>query len=239
MSAGESEPRLGPRAKVERAKEHLAEFERAVVEFLSRQPYALGTKIDPDGSHHCIIHIKETVPLRLSTVAGDVLHNARSALDLMACCLVAMNGGGLHRVQFPVLTDRAHFKKAGLKELLQPYKGRNSSLVWLHALIKRDKHRLIVPVGACPAFTAVAPNPGGAEPFRIATQSTEILEDGQIILSVSGPAAKLHENMDIPIRFEVRLSGVKGLPPLSARRLLEKIVGDVDHIVRIAERKLF
>ena len=179
MTAPYAEPRQGPRAKVDRAREHLAEFEREVLTFLSSNPYiAIGQKQIVGGAGYFIwrFHATATAPARLGAIAGDVIHNARSALDLLACQFVCAAGGSdadINRAKFPFGQSKSIFEgelKDKLKKAraiarrfikrLKPFKGGNNTLWLLHAADLRDKHRLLVPVGAVDRHTNITPNLG-------------------------------------------------------------------------------
>ncbi len=56
-----------------------------------------------------IARIRKAPPLALSTVIGDVVHNLRAALDLMACDLVRLNGGNVKGVYFPFANSAEEF----------------------------------------------------------------------------------------------------------------------------------
>jgi hypothetical protein len=100
--------------------------------------------------------------LRVGLIAGDVIHNLRSSLDLLAWQLVEVNGGTPNQsTMFPIGNSREHFEGAGgigrvsgaspdaLKVLagLKPYQGGNRALWDLHCLDISDKHRILFTVG--------------------------------------------------------------------------------------------
>lgn len=189
MTTDEPDPRLGPRAKIERAKEHLAEFDREIEAFIAGNPYEFAVHDDSDRTRHIILKSHKPIPLRFSTVAGDVLHNARSALDLLVTCAASLETKTLENLRFPIFRDRADFEKQAFKKgwencprtvrfvkLLKPYERggglghHGHTLVFLNRLSNRDKHRLIIPVGTAAASAVVEPHLDLASPLNLPLQ---------------------------------------------------------------------
>ena len=96
--------------------------------------------------------------MEMGAIVGDIIHNLRSALDLLACDLVLANGGNPKGVYFPFfktadglnkkIKDR-DFNRAGpdavaLLTRYQPYEGGDSPLYAIHLLDIIDKHRMLV-----------------------------------------------------------------------------------------------
>jgi len=110
------------------------------------------------------------VPLRISVIAGEVLHHLRSALDHVVWELsLRTNDSPKPRIQFPISDSKEKFQEAIkrdlmdlpseailLIEMLQPYNAdpiENSTLRILNAMDNADKHRLLAVVS-----TAMRPN---------------------------------------------------------------------------------
>jgi hypothetical protein len=149
-----------PRLKVKRSRDHIRELGAMLDEYVARKPYSLDVKETKDGCDYNIISTEE-MPLDVPLIIGDAIHNMRSALDILACDLVEMNGGNTKNVYFPFSYDangleeeirRKNFKKAGadaenlLKTKIKPYASGNPLLRALHDLDIEDKHRLVIPV---------------------------------------------------------------------------------------------
>jgi hypothetical protein len=80
--------------KVSRAARHLSELEIAVTAYLAEKPCVIVVEPFPymqgimpaSLRHACMARAdSEPVPLDLSAMIGDVVHNLRSTLDLLAC----------------------------------------------------------------------------------------------------------------------------------------------------------
>ncbi len=90
---------------------------------------------------------------------GDLLHNLRAALDLMACDLVRLNGLNANGVHFPFsetpkdlpeMIKRRKFFRAGpeaveLLKKMRPYRGGQEALRAIHDLDIQDKHKELIP----------------------------------------------------------------------------------------------
>lgn len=161
------------RIKIERAKEHFRDLEVEVRSFLMTNPYIVGTKHDPQTRKliYYLLSIREP-PLRMSTIAGDLIHNLRSALDHLAYNLVIV-GGGTPSTQtyFPIFDDAARYKTGcrgkvtGMRpdaikaiDAIKPYGGGNDTLWRLHKLNNVDKHRLLITVGSAYRSINVGPH---------------------------------------------------------------------------------
>jgi hypothetical protein len=154
-------------AKLDRADHHLVELKRLLVEHTGRPDLMSGTvEYDPDAppDQNLIPHFQaKALPHLVTVVAGDVVHNLRSALDHVAWQLVLANGGtpvepgrGRRATQFPILThDPGTLEVAGgvspaaLKIIhdAQPYAcvdWRGRLLAALAHISNTDKHRAAV-----------------------------------------------------------------------------------------------
>jgi len=71
-------------AKIERAKEHVAEFDRAARDFLNDHPYtAVGKFQYKDQMVQYCIESDHVLPPRLAMIAADAIHNLRVPLDVL------------------------------------------------------------------------------------------------------------------------------------------------------------
>ncbi len=168
-----SNPLTGVWAKIERAKQHVTDYDR-VYDRLVRQ-------------YGDMVHAKEDSQVRervyylnwdnpdttaFAVWAGDIVHNLRSALDHLAYALCVAGPGGeagayraRKQIYFPIANGEEDYRtsrhrekvlglsKPGLDEILdatEPYRGgKGEALYHISELDKADKHRLLVTV----AFT--------------------------------------------------------------------------------------
>jgi hypothetical protein len=168
------------RAKVERAKQNLAEMEFII---FSSQGYVPGmhTKIQSNKRLPGQFPVY-FIPFDALTAAGDIVHNLRGALDHLAYQLTKANrprttDKEFRNIYFPISKDEAAHKKAigGYKKFfgteavklidsLKPYKGGNEALARLHHLNNLSKHRLLLAMEKHVICTAgwLPPTPDGA-----------------------------------------------------------------------------
>jgi hypothetical protein len=155
--------------KIERAQRHISELEGLANGYLNNEPVTasfqmLAPEDRPEGLPAAFIvgwrismQVKE-MPETISPIIGDIFHNLRSALDLMASELARQNGKTPDDVYFPFAgteaeldywIDKRNFSRAGeaaiklLKEF-KPYKGGNLELRAIHDLNVRDKHQELI-----------------------------------------------------------------------------------------------
>lgn len=154
------------RVKIERASEHQRQLEAEIRAFLGASPYRVATKTH-SASKRLIYYVGsiQQTPVRISSIAGDVLQNLRSALDHLAFELFMVGtrgtaGDGKH-VSFPIFDDAKKYSAYAPKKVrgiepraiaaidsTKPYRGGNDVLWQLHRLNNIDKHRFLITVGS-------------------------------------------------------------------------------------------
>lgn len=88
----------GPKLKIERAKHHIVDLENIASAFASRNVYEMTHEIEHNtGDNIFRIVIKEDIPIEVSAVVGDAVHNLRCALDHMVCDLARANNQTPHQ----------------------------------------------------------------------------------------------------------------------------------------------
>lgn len=178
MSSPSSSRLVGIRAKIERAEEHINDLDSRIVAFLKSEAYSVSVEDDPKTDERAYrVHFHSPIPLALSLVAGDALHNLRSALDHLVWQLVEAAGNMPTReTAYPIFKDAsaAHkfFQKSKAKpdpkikgvpgaavqliEATNPYQGGNNQLWAVHELNNIDKHRLLITVATESRHMAIA-----------------------------------------------------------------------------------
>jgi hypothetical protein len=146
-------------ARYERGVKHLDDFYAAFGAFRRENPHKIGMKTDPQTGDvtYYLTHVPE-IPLDLSIIAGDALHNFRSTLDHLAWKLVEAAGKTPRdQTGFPIFDSEANYRSYSPKKVegmrpiaierihnLRPYRGGNNDLWILHRLDIIDKHRLLL-----------------------------------------------------------------------------------------------
>jgi hypothetical protein len=156
------------RVKIERAKKHLRDLAAEVLALENTAVVVMD--YDTDVPPHPIVALHSgpippgfqsipTLPFDVVSIAGDIVHNLRSALDHLAYQLVLIGSPDAvpsRRIEFPIAetatkyeTEKAR-KVEGMRpeaiefiDRLKPYKGGNDALWRIHELDNIDKHRAL------------------------------------------------------------------------------------------------
>jgi hypothetical protein len=203
--------------KIERATKHLQELDDAISAYFAQKPCIIVVERFPGmelsyGTHAWIARIRHPVPPSLSPIIGDVVHNLRAALDLLACDLVRVNRRNPKSVYFPFCTTAADLPKT-IKERnlhyagedvvrviqsLKPYPSGNAGLRAIHDMDVADKHRALLPVLGAVSLPVASILSAGKE-FPIPQFSTLVAFDGQIIVGL--PATQIPLGTELPARW--------------------------------------
>lgn len=153
----ESDAFKDSKAKVSRARKHIAEIECEIDAFLKRKPANYSIEVGSDGHFSITMNVTGT-PAEIGVILGDILHNLRSALDYAACELVRSKCHSDKGVYFPFcehkdgideMIRKKNFHRAGVDAIevlkgLMPYKGGDYMLRGIHDLDIRDKHQMLI-----------------------------------------------------------------------------------------------
>lgn len=154
-------PDIFPNAvsKVLRAREHLDSIDQELDAFFRRSVLDFRERVT-DVDYIFEVRLCEDIPSRLATIVSDHLSNLRSALNLLVCDLIRLNGREPSRKnQFPASRSKLSFKREcddrlfGLSErskrffsLLRPYAG-GIDLFWeLSQVRNTSEHNFVLPV---------------------------------------------------------------------------------------------
>jgi hypothetical protein len=149
--------------KLRRAKKHAAELEQFTADYLASEPvkitYFYEGPFDPEKGPRFHLGIRGPGG-DFACILGDVIHNLRATLDLMANDLVRLKGESTDDVYFPFcehagyidkMITKRHFDRAGddavkLLKQFAPYRGGNAALRAIHDLDIQDKHQCLIPL---------------------------------------------------------------------------------------------
>ena len=234
--------------KLERAAEHLKEFETAATAYLNSKPCAIVVEPFPGGLHESMgtqswnARIRKPVPPKFSAMIGDFIHNLRTALDLLVCDLVTINGKSAKEVYFPfcataaelprMIRDRKIYRAGAdvvtLIESMKPYTGGNIALRAIHDLDVTDKHHTLLPVLAAasvPLRDLLGPN----IPDSVANFSVLVASDGQMVIGIPN-YLKIPLGTEIPSRFFLALDfgpGIRARPVIEG---LHELAQEADRV---------
>lgn len=143
----------GALVKYDRGEKHHFEIAGLANQFREGGASLVSEGAKPDVIYR--VRLGEGPPAELGAMIGDFLHNMRSSLDLVACCLVQHYEptASLAKVQFPIgdltkpLPANDRKRLADLKQVIEIIEQIRSrypeALSALQALSNQDKHRLI------------------------------------------------------------------------------------------------
>jgi hypothetical protein len=155
------------RVKIERAKKHLRDLAAEVLGLESTTVVVMNSDTDVPPHPIAALHSPippgfrtiPTLPFDVVSIAGDIVHNLRSALDHLAHQLVLVGSPDTapsRRIEFPIAETPIKYeaekarKVEGMRpeaieaiDRLKPYKGGNDALWRIHELDNIDKHRAL------------------------------------------------------------------------------------------------
>lgn len=193
----------GEKAKLQRARRHLAELAKIIDDYMSSRPihfHEVGDSV--------MARVDRPIPDDINVILGDVVHNLRSILDLLVCDLVRANGGSVTRDNaFPIVNKGIqpnHIRKQleGLSQRAIKVLTRithspqwNEALLLLHGLDIMDKHNSLVAV--CSAIVSVQTNIGIPGLF--------VGPNGDLRIGGPGPdGGSLMRNAGTPVNFSAK-----------------------------------
>lgn len=235
------------RIKLERAGEHIADVERAIINLTSPELYRL--TFDHDRLTNFVkvelqsLHVSTKT---ISALIGDGIGNLRSTLDYLMGPLVQPLGGNPDKVTFPFADDSQGYKgevKAPTlcfsEELIshfnriEAYAGGSGHNLWiLNKLRNIDKHRLLITVTQLAGVKADwRVGPQEFKNFKFMTRA------GEKCVGIQAPASEFEFTSELcpifSIRFEERSVGMYSevLPFLqSASRDIENLIDALEKL---------
>jgi hypothetical protein len=163
-----SPPLDGCWAKIERANENIKNLTTEIAAFVHPNNYIIIRNVDHQTKTCTFSAFGQSIPLRFSVLAGEIIHHLRSSLDHLIWALaVARHQTPNFKVQFPICLTAEKFKSAvkggiikGISgsaqtiiERVQPYQNTNwrniasdNPLAILHDFNNTDKHKLLAVV---------------------------------------------------------------------------------------------
>ncbi|MBZ0248091.1 MAG: hypothetical protein K8F93_00385 [Burkholderiales bacterium] len=150
-------------AKIKRAESQVDDLNSRIVRFFDSSGYEIVSERDYGLDEEVWrFELRDQIPAEIAVVAGEVVHNVRSALDNLMCALAFAHSGSTRDTYFPVgkdvngLQTEIASKTKKLPQLardmiaaLKPYKGGNDLLYYLHDLNRTDKHVRLAVVNQC------------------------------------------------------------------------------------------
>jgi hypothetical protein len=154
---------IGAGLKLSRSESHIAEIDKAIANYIRREPFSWERKVSSEPNcTDIILRLNEAIPTEIATVVGDALHNMRSSLDNLASALAVRNGASAtqqRQVYYPVGQNQADFvnKCNQLAPIIGMAAsnalaatevfvgGKGEKIKSLGEMSNTDKHRLLIP----------------------------------------------------------------------------------------------
>jgi hypothetical protein len=224
------------RLKIWRASKHIEALDGEITAYMSRNPAYINIRPSTGGNWggpalDYEIFITEALPLHLCAIVGDIFHNLRTSLDLLASDLVRLNGKKADDVYFPFAEsaseleimikkrhiDRARADVVDLIRAFKPYKGGNLALRSVHDFDIMDKHQALVPVLGSGIVPIKHPE-GGVSSVRFdrASREEQVLKVGWMFGGTQKGSGPIGDGL--PFHFDLTLP----LPHMAANEPLVK-----------------
>jgi hypothetical protein len=251
-------PLEGCRLKLARAGVHLTELKEAVDQVVGPEPDRIPGELDPTGGQYLFRAQRDRqVPLVLSVIVGDVVHNLFTALDYLAWELaVAHRGRGDTSTAFPIFDCQKQYEAHAPGKLRhihpsaqaqiereQPFRvsprdlhPSEHPLTWLYALEIRDKHRTLnlTDISASARLQGLPPHiytPPGYSGFRRGSY-----QRGEVLASLTGFSSEppLHVTLEVLHEVAFEESGPAGGEEVlrALGRIAQHVQGVVDRFQR-------
>ncbi|QCB94745.1 hypothetical protein [Cellulomonas shaoxiangyii] len=196
--------------KLFRAFELFGDFQNQLMHHLPHAWRSLAVAPSADASEMDVLLVQDTTDEQLTidwaVLVGDIVHNARSALDHAAWQLVGLNGGtpGTH-TQFPTARASKDFDtKTRLRgahpyvhetvRALEPWGGGAGHWLWvLTQLDNVDKHRLLLDVNSSSNSNVSIQDPETGE-WRDQWISTEGRQAGDVVRTAPRGTMKVRQS---------------------------------------------
>jgi hypothetical protein len=240
--------------KVERANQQISNLETEISAFLKREPYEVVAQEDAQSRLTLYrAYIRERPKLIWGAIAGEILHDLRSSLDILWRGAWYPEGGGSGdtKIEFPIFDTADKLERryphdrfvkgtrkraVDLVNAAKPYKGGNDLLWMLHVANAADKHRLLIPAYASIPSARVSIG-GPADWMRLFPMSIHVTL-GDPVCPVEDGAIFFYWPLDDPTHVDVNpepaldiafgeVEPIKGKPIVST---LNKIANKVDGI---------
>jgi hypothetical protein len=245
------DPLESSKRKLERAKEHFDDLKGKITEFINLEPYEQVVEPHPDKSGYTVHKIKLTQPLPafIGDIAGDMVHNLRSALDNAgyAVAVAAAPPGAKEPkyTAFPFagsVSELSNSIGGRCKDIpqqiqslfcgFQPYPRGNEYLWALNELCNTDKHKIAIPVGQA-AVAVERTSVSGTGFFSMPRPHIWDSTKNEMELITLGPDAQF--NYELNFRLYVALGDIKVVGGKELLRTLDAMGSIVERILMAIE----
>ena len=246
----------GIRAKIERAEEHIADVQVMVNRVRDSYQWEPSREFNPETKLYRIFFrgTAPPIPDRLKIVAGEAIHQLRSALDHLVCQMIIHESEllgspepDLARRGFPIFHKQNAKKFARMIEGisveakaaiegLQPYRfdgaPQEHYLFALGEFDNIDKHRLLLVVSSALVKQGVSVGGSGTLHFMNMTYGSRIvpLEDGVVLWEhIGDPGLQVNPKISVDVAFPKIGLAEHQLVVVCLQQLRNVVVSIVNH----------
>jgi hypothetical protein len=236
------------RRKIEWAETHFKNLELVKNRFIEGKPYTIGSEPDTkpghEGLHRFFPTSLEDVDPKVALIAGDIIHNLRSALDHLACHLVEAAGNDItDKTCFPIskgteihestFAGQVKGMRDSAKQKIrdtEPYKGGKGRNLWvIHKLDIADKHHTLLTTLFRLGQISIPFRGGSFDfvfPLFAAPNYRDVLEVGKTFLVC---ALEEYENIQVP--FDIAIFEPNVIDPLPILWAMRFGIDLVDNLI--------
>lgn len=243
-----------PRAKIARARKHLVDLAEAERAFERTQPVETYVGTAKDGNPAILIRANVFPSLEVSAIAGDVLNNLRSALDLTVSAACRAEGKTNVSKTYFVITsnpqdwdgltqgkgNRLKAANPRIKALVRsfaPWKGGNDLLFAVSKLVGIDKHQALIALAVQQGGMSIdglkVKNRNGNRAVRMSGNANPKMTFDEPVAEIFNFDAGAIASLKGPSRINVRFAfeAINFHPYLGAVKLLDDATREIAEIV--------
>lgn len=240
------------KVKIERAKQHVREYNEELGEYIKTKPYRIVVEKDPDSDNNLwTLREKNEVPDELSAIIIDVVRNLRVSLDLLVSEMLSMAEGKLNKVCFPFaknagdlekMIKKQHIDRAGdniveVLKALKPYKGGNELLLAVHDLDISDKEKGLAPSVHYTGIKNFKRSRSGDPMIEVDNKHCGPIHDGTVIISLP-PMSTARPGKVFEPSLRVTFDEYPALKGKDVAESLNKIISLTEEIIGLFAKRL-
>ncbi len=231
--------------KLERAREHILDVERAVENLTAPELYKISIKRDEGAYLSVDFESLHDEGQYLSTIIGDAIGNLRSSLDYLMGAVVKPLGGNPAKVTFPFADNEKGFKGEvraaplfltpdliAIFDKIEAYEGGAGHNLWaVNKLRNVDKHRLLVTINHLAGIKASWRV--GSSTF---TDCSILVEAGKQGKAIKAPAANFEFTSEPAPVFQIVFDEPCVTPFTEVGSFLHLAARDIDSLFQSLEK---
>ncbi|MFC3786499.1 hypothetical protein GGR90_003686 [Sphingopyxis italica] len=236
---------MDARLKLERAREHILDVERAVENLTAPELYKISIQRDESPYLSVDFETLHDGNQYLSAIIGDAIGNLRSSLDYLMGAVVKPLGGNPAKVTFPFADNEKGFKGevraapllltpdlVDVFDKIEAYEGGAGRNLWaINKLRNIDKHRLLITVNHLAGIKASWR--AGSSTFTNCGMWVEAGKQGK---AIRAPAADFEFTSYPTPMFQIMFDEPKVPPFTEVGPFLHLAASDIDSLLQSLEK---